>query len=489
MVAALCATFMTNLCLTSSVGAIKPSDILRGFNEETRKHVYEINDRVSDLDWNISTTIKNVDKVRDRVGQILNKQLLMVGGPNDDTYEALGYLENIKKSLTDTYNLKLCHDEITDIVEKSLESIDRHINYMLKTDTDGLVYYILEKYDSLETNTRVIKKGLQFSTELDDKRFALHKAGVFIKKMNDSLEKSNLKKQYDEAQNYYNSIIRTVTYANKSGREQAQRFFDLADKAINEVNKVRDARGNNVSSKNELPAPMARENKNNNKPNKIQELIAKFDKQKQDKAKLEKARKDVERQLKKMDERIKKEREEQKRQKEERAKKKEKLKQEERRLEEESKQLNEKANRFGNVRAIYNGWYTSIELPVIERLMEIEYRLQEIRSDLMNMDMPKIFGNSIWAFKNKNEEKTLVRKKLEINRKYVNLRNELSSIAFLRTQGIHLDSNMIEHNIKAAEKEMYEINEKIKQEIERQRKFSSEIGALNSKFGYKKLGK
>lgn len=444
MISILCASVMTTSCAVGSVGAIKASTVDLNTDREGR---------VLGLSMDIQQTIQNIDKVIGRIQRAVEKKVEL----KIDASEVLEALESIKESLMNTEDFKLCHDEIIKRVESDLKSINEHIEHMMEIEIDNLAYYALSRSDALKIRLTDLTKGLQFSHNLDDKRFDLHMAGLFIKKVNDPAEKSRLKQCYDKAQNYYNDIVSTVTFATKSSRAKAQRFFDLADQAINELNKARDAQNNihlPVSSEpnnmNEVPDPIAGEKENLNR-------------------------------IKEENERIK--RELAKKQAEERAKKKEKLKQEEHNLEEELKKLNEKAKSLRNIKAIHDGWYTSEELPVIERLIEIQYRLQEVRSDLLDMDMPEIFVNMNKEFENKDEEKALVRKKFEINRKHVNLRNELSNIVFLREEGMDVDSTQIESDINAAEKAMNEINNKIKKEIERKNKVHRELGAFNFNLG------
>lgn len=445
MIAVLCASVMTTSCVVGSVGAIKRS--VADVNTDRENRVLELTIDVS----------RNIDKVQ-KVIDAVEKYAKSAEGNNGETREALNKLKNIQQLLIDIDGLKLCHDAMIDRLELSLKftvgsGIDEMVDWCKDGDMYELVGDISYKCDDIKMTLESRKKMLQFSTNLDDKRFALYKAGLFIKKVNDVVEKSKLQKCYDDAQNYYNKIQSTIVL-NKKGEKQAKEFFDLADKAIDEINKARNAQKNkNVNlpippepdDMNKAPAPMVDEKENLNR--------IKEEKKKERERIREEARKAVERQLKEMDERIKREREEAKKQAEERAKKKEELKKEERNLEEEFNELNKKAEKFRNLKAIYDGWYTSVELPVIERLAEVEYRLQEVRSDLMNMDMPEIFVNMKKEFKGKDEEKELVRKKFEINRKHANLKDELSNIVFLRGEGIYLDSTLIERDIETAEKQ------------------------------------
>ena len=136
--------------------------------------------------------------------------------------------------------------------------------------------------------------------------------------------------------------------------------------------------------------------------------------------------------------------------------------------------MNEQARKFENLKAIYNGWYTGDQLPVIRCLFEIDYKLQEVRGELFNMDMPKMFTN-MKSGSNRQKEKELVRKKFEINREYVSLSNELKNIKYLKSLNINLDSKKIESEMKNAEKEMTELNKQIKKEIENRNKIHNEI--------------
>lgn len=110
----------------------------------------------------------------------------------------------------------------------------------------------------------------------------------------------------------------------------------------------------------------------------------------------------------------------------------------------------------------------------MERVFELNFRFREVNSRLSEVNMDIIMhrpGNDM-LFGCRDEklerEKELIRKKFEINRKYVNLLDELDNIIFLRSEGnINLSSELVEHDIKVAKKAIDEINLKIKEEMER----------------------
>ncbi len=469
MIAVLCASVMTTSCAFGSVGAVRTGFAFVG---DEKYDVEEIDYLISDCIDELNSIIEKVKKIK---------------GFEEDTRGILEKLDNVKGSLENTHYLRLGGEAMVKRVDDYLKSyIFSDLKDMSKAfsenRTDSNLLICLDSYfdgmDGLQHKTSQIQEILEFSTALSDKHRELRRAKCSIKNIGNVQEQTRLQNLCDKAENFYKPI-RSKIMPNNKWKKQKDEFFNLANQAINEINKARDAQNNihlpvppEPDNMNEVPAPMAGEKENLNR--------IKEEKKKERERIREEARKAVERQLKEMDERIKREREEAKKQVEERAKKKEELKKEERNLEEEFNELNKKAEKFRNLKAIYDGWYTSVELPVIERLAEIEYRLQEVRSDLMNMDMPEIFVNMKKEFKGKDEEKELVRKKFEINRKHANLKDELSNIVFLRGEGIYLDSTLIERDIETAEKAMNEINKKIKKEIERKNNSNSRLDELNA---------
>ncbi len=490
MIAVLCASVMATSCVVSSVGAVK-TGFAAGIEEEFG--VDEADGLIRDCIGEVNIIIGKVKRLK---------------GSDEDIKDLLAKLADLKSSLENTRDLSLGGEAMVEKVNDYLHNyIASDLRKMSKSfsenRTDSNLIICLDSYfdgmDGLQNIVSRMQRVMEFSTELSGKHRELRRAKCSIKKVGNVQEKTRLQDLYNKAENFYKPI-RSKIVPNNKWKKQKDEFFNLANKAIDEIKKACDAYQNqNVN----LPAPPLDANNNNNVNNnnnnfnlpapsmagekELLNRIKEEEKKKEKERIREEARKALEKQLKEMDEKLKREREAAKKQAEERAKKKEKLKQEERNLEEESKKLNEKAKSFRNLKAIHDGWYTSVELPVIERLMEIEYRLQEVRSDLVDMDMPEMFISVAKKFKNKNEEKELVRKKFEINRKHVNLRNELSNIAFLRGEGIYVDSTLIERDIKAAEKAMNEINEKIKKEIERKNKSNSGFAEINAR--YFNLGK
>ena len=375
MIAVLCAGVMTTSCAFGSVGAVRTGFAFVG---DEKYDVEEIDYLISDC----------IDELNSIIGKV--KRLK---GSDEDIKDLLAKLANVKSSLENTHYLKLGGEAMVKRVDDYLKSyIFSDLKDMSKAfsenRTDSNLLICLDSYfdgmDGLQHKTSQIQEILEFSTALSDKHRELRRAKCSIKNIGNVQEQTRLQNLCDKAENFYKPI-RSKIMPNNKWKKQKDEFFNLANQAINEINKARDAQNNihlpvppEPDNMNEVPAPMAGEKANLNR---IKE------------------------------EKKEREREAAKKQAEELAKKKEELKQVE------------------------------------------------------------------------NEEKALVRKKLEINRKYVNLRNELSNIAFLRGEGIYIDSTQIERDIKAAEKAMNEINEKIKKEIERKNKLYSELGAINFNLG------
>ena len=250
MIALICAAVMTTSCAAASVGAIKISDFDYGTQRERLvKNLNVDMDRAASKLDNFTRQLENFSNSWD-----------WRSGPGPYTESALKTLKELQQLLKDINKFKLCHDKLIETVNSNL----RLFNYAFLDPMFNLnsskdrARYVMEEYDrdTVISELEAIKCAVQFSTKLDDKRVELHQAGLFINKMDDSEEKLNLQKYYNEAQNYYNSIASTIEL-NSEGEEQAKKFFELSDRAINEI-----AKGNG-SQKNDsinLAAPPLVEN-------------------------------------------------------------------------------------------------------------------------------------------------------------------------------------------------------------------------------------
>lgn len=256
-------------------------------------------------------------------------------------------------------------------------------------------------------------------------------------------------------------------------KKRKEKLCGLVDTVVNEIEKACNAQKNNNIK---LPATQGVSNEQS------------------DKIRKEEIRKAIDEEMKKEEEERKKQEEERKRQKEELTKRKVELEQKKCRLEKESNEWNQKVKELGKIRPIYCGWYNKEELSILRPLIVIGYELQNISSELQkisselkDMDMPKNvvnMPNVNKEFNNMDEEKKLIFKKFEANRKLLNLEDELKNMEYFIKNKINYPwIKDVQANFNAAKKEMEEINQKIKKEIERRNKANSDFMA-----GFKVIG-
>ena len=438
MIAVLCASAMMTSCAASSVGAVRnyyQGD--GGMAQET--DVQELEDmRLSAIDIleGVSKKVKNIKGHEEKTGVLLAKinsvlDLLretdtlkldgaaMVQSVRMYTDEIVSKAEEMSKEFlrgSDQSDFKKLSDaELLDVLDG---------DYFYSGDSEG-------RSPSLLDEILRYKEWLQFSNELCCKHWELNRAGKLIKKIKSSQERDRLQNLYDQADGFYRSI-RSEICPDREGKKQKDKFFNLANRAVDEIGR-----------------------------------IGKEEERKENERK-EKERREIERRIKEIREKEirEKERKEKERREIENLVKRAKLIEERRRLDEERNELDKKLEELGNVKGIYDGLYTRAELPLMERLFELNFRWREVNLSLLRLGDDMLSGRRDEKLE---REKELIRKKFEINRKYVNLLDELDNIIFLRNEGnINLSSELIEHDIKAAKKAIDEINLKIKEEMERE---------------------
>ena len=234
IIAVICAATMTTACGISSVGAIKISSFDYGTQRERL---------VKDLNVDIGRV---TDKLDDFIKQIEAYEKTSMGKNDKYVKVALETLKEAKQLFKDINYFKLCHYKLIRTVKLNLDIFHyAFLEGMLGVYNKDRARYVVNDYgrNDIIKDLTDIKRAVQFSTKLDDKRVALHQAGLFINGMDDSKEKSNLQQCYNEAQNYYNSIESTIELGSE-GEKQAQRFFELSDKVINEIKTVKDSQKN-----------------------------------------------------------------------------------------------------------------------------------------------------------------------------------------------------------------------------------------------------
>ncbi len=438
MIALICAAAMTTSCATVSVGAVKygygcsmPSDEI---------FVYQ-------LDNKIRLSINTIGEMTKKINEIKGKK--------EYTDYILSHLNAAKELLESTDGLEIAGNGMMESIESVL---DNYVAFTINTmngyfseysnDPKRLLTCLYDDCEELGDNVKTAVRFIKRSDELSKKYRELGKVKSSIKQINNSKEYERLEKLCEDAKGAYMQAIqgKAACY-----RKQKDELVNLANSAILEIKKALDAQ---------------KEEENKRKEEEKKREFAR---------KREQLKKEMEREDREREEKRKQEELAAKKQEKELANRKLKLQQQEIRLQKELEKLDKQARKFGNLKLIYDGWYDGDQLPVIRCLIEIDYKLEEVRGELNDMNIPKINMPKMFinmkSGSNRQKEKELVRKKFEINQKYVNLSNELKNIEYLSSLGIDdFDSKEIESQIIDAETRMMELNRQIREEIENRNK-------------------
>ena len=404
-----------------SVGAVK-----HGYGVSNQEEIKTI----GEIDHNVRLSIGTIEEIMEKVAEIK--------GHEEATKGLLSKLDKIKSLLQSTAGLELFDQKAVEtmVLYLKVEVIPtivqmnkyfseysndpEHLLDCLESDCD----------DKLKVGVEELVQRIKFSDEISKNYRELNKAKRLIEQISNPKEKQRLKELCEKTEtSLYKKIYKAVLSSKPKRKDE---LVGLANSAISEIKKALDAQ-----KKEENKIKDERKDREKKEERKPEELAAK-------------------------------------KQKEELANRKLELKQQEIRLKSELDKLDKQAEELGNFKEIYDGWYTGDQLPVIRRLFEINYKLEEVRDELDDMNVFKMLTN-MKSGSNRQKEKELVRKKFEINREYVNLSNELENIKYFKSLNINLDSKEIESKMKNAEKEMTKLNKQIKDEIENRNKIHNEI--------------
>lgn len=244
MIAVLCASAMMTSCAASSVGAVNHY-FMGGGGKAQESDIEEMEDmRLDAIDTleGVLKKVKNIKGHEEKTGVLLAKinsvlDLLretatlkldgaaMVRGVRARTNEIVSgakrMSEEFLRGSDQTHLGKLSDAKLLDVLDGC---------FFYSGDSEGRSSSLLDEILSY-------KEWLQFSNELCCKHRELYQAGKSIKKIKNNQEQDRLRDLYNQADGFYGSI-RSEIRPSLKGKKQKDEFFNLANKAVDEIGRI-----------------------------------------------------------------------------------------------------------------------------------------------------------------------------------------------------------------------------------------------------------